>query len=147
MKILLLYVVQFLVIRSQQIFAHATSIVIILWAKFKPMLHWIWMKIKWYFNCGITIIGEMGPRHRGPLHNKFFDHNSNSIEISSCSYPSCGWVITVKFCTCHDSCTVMTCAKFHNNNIACNGVTQKLIFHQIWIKIIIINELGPRSYW
>ena len=49
---------------------------------------------------------------RGPFHERFFHGNSNSMEISFCSHPSCSTVIAVKFCTWHDSCAVVARAKF-----------------------------------
>ena len=58
-----------------------------------------------------------------PFHEWFFHHNSNSMEISFCSHPSCSEVITIKFCTRHDSCAVMPCAKFCSDMMPNNGVT------------------------
>ena len=49
------------------------------------------------------------------------------------SAPSCTELIAVKFCTWHDSCTVMACAKFCSDIIPYNGVTLKPMFYQIWI--------------
>ena len=48
---------------------------------------------------------------RGPFHERFFHCNSNSMQISFCSHPSFNKVIGMKFCTWHDSCAVMVCAK------------------------------------
>ena len=39
----------------------------------------------------------------------------------------------MKLCTWHDSCTVISCAKFCRDFIPYNGVTSKLIFHGIWV--------------
>ena len=50
-----------------------------------------------------------------------------------CSHSSCRKVITRKFCTCHDSCAVLACAKFCSVMIlSCYGITLKSIFHWIW---------------
>ena len=69
----------------------------------------------------------------GPLHEQFFHRNSNSMEISFCSPPHCSELITMEFCTWHDSCPVVPCAKFWSNTIPYNGVTPSPIFHKIWI--------------
>ena len=53
--------------------------------------------------------------------------------IIKMSHPSCSEVIAIKFCTWHDSCIVVACAKFCSDMIPYNGVTLKPIFHQIWI--------------
>ena len=55
--------------------------------------------------------------------------------IIKMSHPSCSKVIAIKFCTWHNSCTVVACAKFWRDMIAYNEVTLKPIFHQIWITI------------
>ena len=47
-----------------------------------------------------------------PIHEKFCHHDSNSMGISFCSHPSCGKVMAMKIYTWHDSCAVMSCAKF-----------------------------------
>ena len=51
----------------------------------------------------------------GPFHERYFHCNSDSMEISFCSYPSCKEMIAMKFCTWHDSFADMACAKFCNN--------------------------------
>ena len=65
----------------------------------------------------------------GPFHEQFFCHNSNLLEISLCLHPRCSEVITMKFCTCHDSTAVMACAKFCSDMIPSSGVTLKSTFH------------------
>ena len=52
--------------------------------------------------------------------------------ISFCSYPSCSEVVTMKVCTWHDRCVVITCA-FYNYIFTWNGITLKPIFHQVLI--------------
>ena len=52
------------------------------------------------------------------------------------------------FCTWHDSCAVIACAKFHSDIIPYNGVTVKLIFHRIRImmeKLFVKWALGYLS--
>ena len=73
---------------------------------------------------------------RGPFH-RFFHHNSNSIKISFCSHPCCSEVIAMKFCTWHDSCAVMPCAKFSSDTMPYNGVKLKPIFHQMMEKLFV----------
>ena len=53
-------------------------------------------------------LSSICPRH---ILLTVFHHNSNLKKILFCSRPICGGVITTKFCTCHDNCAVMTCAK------------------------------------
>ena len=60
-----------------------------------------------------------------------FHHNSNSMEISFHSHPSCCPVNAMKFCTWHDSCAIVACAKFYSNKIPYKGVTLKTILNQI----------------
>ena len=59
--------------------------------------------------------------------------NSNSLVVLFYSHPNSNEIITPRFCTWHDSCAVMTCAKFWSDLITNNLVTAKQIFHRIWI--------------
>ena len=63
-----------------------------------------------------------------PISQTIFHRNSNSMEISCCSHPSCSEVIVKEFCTWHDSCAVVACAKFCSDIMPCNGVTRKTDF-------------------
>ena len=56
---------------------------------------------------------------RVPFHG-VFHCNSNSMEISFCSHLSWSKVIAMKFSTWHNSCAVVTCAKFCSNMIYYN---------------------------
>ena len=56
---------------------------------------------------------------RGAFHERFFHHNSNSMEISSCSHLSCSAVIVMEFSTLNDSCDVMACAKLCSDRMHC----------------------------
>ena len=49
-------------------------------------------------------------------------------------------VIATQFCTWHDSCAVVACAKMCCNLIASSGITARRSFHRIW------NE-GKIRYW
>ena len=85
-----------------------------------------------------------------PFHWQFFHHNSIVVEISFCSHPNSNEVITTKFCTCHDSCAVMACAKFCCDMYNSKWITAKRNFHQIWI--VMANSLvtwvtGPSWDW
>ena len=64
--------------------------------------------------------------------NNFFCRNSNLMDISFCCRPSCSKVIAITFCTWHNSCDFIPCAKFCNDMLSNSGVTLKPIFHQ-WI--------------
>ena len=72
---------------------------------------------------------------RGPFYQRFFQHNSDSLEISSCAHAIFSETITTKFCIWHDSCAVVPCAKFCSDMIPCNDVTSKPNFHRIWIAL------------
>ena len=73
----------------------------------------------------------IGPR--GPFHERFFHRNSNSMEISFHSHLNSNSAITTKFCTWHDSCAVVACAKICCDPMASNGITVRRSFHRIWI--------------
>ena len=87
----------------------------------------------WKMLCVMCIIVVTGAVIWDRFQELFFHRNSNSMEILFCSHPNCSEVIAMKFCTWHDSCVVMTCAKFCRDMILYNGVTMKRIFHWIWI--------------
>ena len=70
---------------------------------------------------------------QGPFARTIFHCISISMENSFCCHPTCSKAITSKFCTCHDSWAVVTCAKCCNDIIPHSGVTWKPIFHQIQI--------------
>ena len=63
----------------------------------------------------------------------FFNHNSNVMEISFFCHSDFNTTIATQFCTWHDSCGAMACAKFCCDNTSSNWITAKLIFHGIWI--------------
>ena len=80
----------------------------------------------------------------GTTSGTIFHRNSNLTEISLCSHPRWGRVITMKFCTWHDSCNVMAHRKFCSDTISYNGFTSKVIFHLIWITLEkLFVKLGP----
>ena len=66
----------------------------------------------------------------GSFQKCFFHLNSNSMENSFCSHPSCREVIATKFCLGHNSGAVVACAKFCYDMTPQNVVTLKLIFHE-----------------
>ena len=72
---------------------------------------------------------------RGPFHERFFHHSSNSVEISFSSYPSYSEMIAMKFCTWHNSCAVMASTTFHSITIPYDGLTLIVIFYRIWSQI------------
>ena len=55
------------------------------------------------------------------------------MEISFHSHLDPNTVIATKFCTWHDSCAVVACAKICCDLIASSGITARRSFHQIWI--------------
>ena len=81
----------------------------------------------------ISSLGRTGALSGKIFPERFFHRNSNWMDISFCSHPSCSEVIAMEFSTWHDSSAVMPCAKFCSNILPFNGVIQKLIFHRILI--------------
>ena len=69
-------------------------------------------------------------------------HNPNSMEIPFCFFPDLNPLITTKFCTCHDSCAVMACAKFCSDQVTRNGLLPKQISSNWTILANIICEMG-----
>ena len=70
----------------------------------------------------------------GPISWMIFCHrHSNAVEILFCSHSNCREVIAMKFCSCHDSCTVLAYAKFGCDMIHYSWVKVKPVFCQIWI--------------
>ena len=54
---------------------------------------------------------EQEQHGQGPIPQSFFIKNSNYMDISFCSNLNCTTTISTNFCTCHNSCTVVACAK------------------------------------
>ena len=73
-----------------------------------------------------------GFQAHGPFHPWIFHHNSNQMQIFISFYPTSNQVIATKFCTCHDSYVVMTCAKFCSKIMTRNGKAAFRIYHQNW---------------
>ena len=59
--------------------------------------------------------------------------SSTSMQNSFHYYPCPNEVLATKFCTWHDSCVVVACAKYCNDQMYRNGTTTKQIVYQIWI--------------
>ena len=55
------------------------------------------------------------------------------MEISFHSHLNSNTVIATKFCTWHDSCAVVACAKLYCDLMASNRITARRSFHRIWI--------------
>ena len=55
------------------------------------------------------------------------------MEIVFHSHIDSNTVIATKFCTWHDSCAVVACAKICRDRMASNGITARRSFHRIWI--------------
>ena len=55
------------------------------------------------------------------------------MEISLYSHLDSITVIATKFCTWHDSCAVVACAKICCDLMTSNGVMARQSFHRIWI--------------
>ena len=70
---------------------------------------------------------------QGPILPNIFHHKPNFRVILFWSHPSSPIVIITNFCTWHNSCAVMACAKVCCNIISRTGITPKLNFSRIWI--------------
>ena len=69
------------------------------------------------------------------------------MEISFHSHLDSNTMIATKFCTWHDSCAVVACAKICCDLMASNGVTARRTFHRIWIagiKMLVKQAPGSR---
>ena len=82
---------------------------------------------------------------RSPFCEWFFHRKSNLMESLFYSHPSCNQVITLKFCTWHDSCDGMTCAKFCSNMILYNGVTLNQISIKFELQLKNPLQNGPQA--
>ena len=112
------------------------------WKGLKGNLAWSWYNYHIYMCVCVCVnihqIYLLMPQSHhiqywGPFHERFFHRYSNSLGISFCSHPSYSKVVAMKFCTCHDSCADVACAKFCSDMIINIEVTLKPIFHWIWI--------------
>ena len=87
-----------------------------------------------YYRSNGTHVQYLPIFFQGPISRMLFFHrHSNSMETSFCSHSSCNLVIAIIFCTWHDSCTEVVCAKCGSDVLSYNEVTLKLFFHRIWI--------------
>ena len=75
-----------------------------------------------------------------PFHERFFLHNTSSVEISFCCHISCYKAIAIAFCTRHDSY-----AKRCSDMIPYKGVPPKPILHRIWITMEESFVMGLRT--
>ena len=66
------------------------------------------------------------------------------MEILFHSHLDSNTVIATKFCTWHDSCAVMACAKICCDLMSGNGITARPSFYRIWIAG---KKSGPRFSW
>ena len=82
----------------------------------------------------------------GPVSLTFFHRNSNSMEISFHSHVNSNTMITTKFCTWHDSCAVVACAKNCCDLMASNRITARWSFvSNLNCGQKIVSETGPWS--
>ena len=94
-------------------------------------------QINWKFNSfsvwttAVFSQVEVGSRTGPRFTNVFFHRNSNSMEISFYSHLDSITVIATKFCTWHDSCAVVACAKICCDLMASNGVIARRSFYRI----------------
>ena len=79
--------------------------------------------------CYMVKCAELGPSTHelcqiwGPCPKRFSIVIQIRWKFLFCLNPNCSGVIAMKFCTWHDSCTVMARAKFCSDMVPCNEVT------------------------
>ena len=71
----------------------------------------------------------------GPFHERFPHRNSNSMGNWFQCNCIVGYHIATKFCTCHDSTTVVPYAKFDSDHFSTSWTSAERIFHRIWISM------------
>ena len=70
----------------------------------------------------------------------FFYHNSYLVEnLCNCN-SSTGHQITTKFCTCHDSCAVVSCGKFCSDRFVWIWMRAIWNFHGIWCQKLLVGH-------
>ena len=75
-----------------------------------------------------------------------FPSQSRFVWILFCSHPNSNKVITTKFCTCHDSCAVVACAKVWCDIMTRHGITTKQKFpSNLHCDDKTVTEMIPRS--
>ena len=80
---------------------------------------------------------------RVPFHERFFECNSNSMEISFCSQPSCGQAIIMEFWTWYDSCAVVVRINFLAIWYTTMGNTEFDLLSNLNYDGKIVPEMGP----
>ena len=84
-----------------------------------------------------------------PFHERLFHCNSNSMKNWFYHNSIVGHHITTKFCTCHDTTTVMPSAKFHSDHFTTKYLRVEWNFCRIWNLNydgkFFFYEMGPRS--
>ena len=80
-----------------------------------------------------TALLQPNPAIKRPFHYRVFHRNSISMKISFHSPLDSNTVIATKFCTWHDSCVVVACAKPCCDLMASNEITASESFHRISI--------------
>ena len=89
----------------------------------------------------------------GPVSPTIFPSQFKFVGNSFHSHLDSNTVIATKFCTWHDSCAVVACAKICCDLMASNGVMARRSFHRIWIvgkKTLVKRapgELLPQHQW
>ena len=78
-------------------------------------------------------MGVTQPIDLVPVSLTVFPSQFKFMEISFHSHLNSYTWIAKKFCTWHDSCTVVACAKICCDLIVSNGITVRQSFHLIWI--------------
>ena len=76
---------------------------------------------------------------RGMIYHRIFIRNSNSGEHLSFRNLMHGHEIAITFCTCYDSCTVVSCAKFSRDHGITKWIGSLCNFHRIWVKMKILS--------
>ena len=102
----------------------------------------IWVTITYLMIFFLVILQLVAPQ---PISPRFFHHNSNSMEISFCSYTYSFSVISVIFCAWHANVTVVAWAKIGSDLLTSSRITATPISHGITINCIRTLEISKEK--
>ena len=86
----------------------------------------------------------MIPRSRAHFTNAFLHRNSIPMQVPFCFHLSYSKVIASEFCTWHDNCVFVACARFCSDMVPCNGVTPDQFTNEFGLRWKIFREMDSR---
>ena len=87
----------------------------------------------WFYQIHVDKRHNMPQLDQGPVSLTVFPSQFKFDGNSFHSHLNSNTVIAIKYCSWHDSCAVVACAKICCDLIASNGITARRSFHRIWI--------------